>query len=191
MLRKTICFILLCLLLVGCSAGKEVMPEIVYQGHYDYYNSTNELIETADIIVLGRVESQNVEIINIGVGDQRDESAEFVYTVSNISVQKVLKGNFKEEETIRVKQLGGTLNGQVYREEGTEFFKKNRPYLFFLADFQSEYNTPFEVLNPTQGHLEFANDEAVFTADSPFKGKGLENQQAIFEHISSIVNNKE
>lgn len=189
-LRKTfsvlICSILLASM-VGCGSKEKV---VVSYSDYAYFSNQNEIVQSSDIIIVGKVSKVNPpELININ-SDQTDDPYEVVYTVSDIEVLDVIKGNVLGG-SVRLKQAGGIHAGTKYVTEGMEYVKEGSQYLFFLGTYENP-NMPYSLVNPSQGMIELNNN--VLKSDSAkfAISKGLSKNNLIEElrAISSIPQEK-
>lgn len=145
------------LLLGGCSAKSE--PTI--HADYPYYDSLEALVVAADIIVEGRIMSSAVEMLDIsnrtsalssnGIQSLHDRrSSELTpYTVFNVQVTHGYKGILAHTETIRIKQIGGKVNGnKKVHPEGSADLKIGNTYLLLLESYE---DVPASLVNPIQG----------------------------------------
>jgi len=70
-----------------------------------------------------------------------------IYTVYTIKISDVYKGNYKTGETIKVKQLGGTIGNRTFIEQGSVAISTMHEYIFFLATYDK---MPASLLNQIQ-----------------------------------------
>lgn len=139
---------------------------------YPVYDK-DSILNESDIIVIGKVEKIKGTmklfpkiLLDESLSQEEKEIAlsevqqnPMIYTVSEIKVDKVLKGNLQEGEVIEVKQLGGKLNGREVIFEDEEIFEEGSTRVFFLKDYRDEIgeDMPFSTVNPIQGDIEIVN----------------------------------
>ncbi len=145
--------------LVGCGSRNLIHAD------YPFYEDEQSLFNRADIIITGEVVKVNkADKININ-GDKvkkgTDEEDKIKYTVSEVKVIEVIKGDVKTGDIVKVKQLGdkeGIADAELIKYDG--YLTKNMQYVLFLkgySDINSEI--PYSTLNPIQGQLDIVNDK--------------------------------
>ncbi|MCI2257016.1 hypothetical protein L2D08_22065 [Domibacillus sp. PGB-M46] len=178
-MKKPIIFLLFVLncLLVACSEAdsKEVEKEnlvVDYSLDYPRYTTQTELEQASDLIVEGNVLDSKVESVNISLPNDsndlrenptlgtekevREEETEFLYTISQVKVAQVYKGdNVQIGDVVEVKQLSGGSDGVTYTEENSNPIKPKNEYIMFLATFPNEI--PYSLVNPEQGSYQKEN----------------------------------
>ncbi|MFJ4538579.1 hypothetical protein ACIP39_21865 [Streptomyces tibetensis] len=173
------------LALVGCSAdtGKgeperaKSSDTVVYEADYPAYDSLDDIVGTADLIVRGTVVDSRVTeskpevstegdpLTNPQAGLSAEEAAEtdpVVITVSTVKVAEVLSGPGKVAvgDTVEVSQLGGTLDGVAFEEQSTTTLSKDgTEYVLMLADHGEA--APYDLLNPEQALYTVEGEEQV------------------------------
>jgi hypothetical protein len=90
------------LTMVGCSSNSRSRAD------YLFYQSQELLINNADVIILGEITKVNeAEKININANKEEAEKNKredlVTYTVSEIKISEVLKGDIKKDQLIKVK----------------------------------------------------------------------------------------
>ncbi|WP_298564035.1 hypothetical protein [Streptomyces luteogriseus] len=177
--------VLVPLALVGCSAGtgkdaqaKAESPEaVVYEADYPAYDSLDDIVKTADVIVRGTVVDSRVTeskpevstdgdpLTNPQAGLSAEEAAEtdpVVITISTVKVSEVLSGPGKVAvgDTVEVSQLGGTLDGVAYEEQSTTTLSKDgTDYVLMLAEHGEA--APYDLLNPEQALYTVEGEEQI------------------------------
>ena len=139
---------------------------------FENYEQANSY---CDAIVIGNIEKVHApqelisgEATNRLTGEK--ETLTDIFTVSDIQVSKVIKGNVSPGETIQVKQYGGLFNGIEHRIDGIEFFKQGERHIFFLRGFKNK--SPYSCINDTQGDIlivdgkVLANNKVKFVNDN-------------------------
>ena len=155
------------------SSNKEsVSNQNVTKIHFDYpvYNDVDTLSNDAKIIVTGSIIKDSVtREININAGENRDKApTNFIYTISELKVEKVLKGDVKVGDILEIKQAGGTDTNKTTLVEGAKYLRTDDRGLFFLSE-KYVFDIPYDMINPDQGFVQFDDgktkntDKKVFT----------------------------
>lgn len=160
------------LVVAGCGTGAD---EVVYHASYPVYTDAGDLADAASSVVVGEVLSSEVREIDVaappesadpeldpsfGAPDE-PEDAVLVFTVHQVRVTDVLKGDVRPGDVVEVSQLGGQLDGVVFREEGAPMLRAGQSYALYLQTYES--GNPASLLNATQAaYLEL--DEGRFRA---------------------------
>jgi galactitol-specific phosphotransferase system IIB component len=120
---------------------------------FPYYDTVQKLVETADIIVTGKVVGVERRAINVSLAA---DSAESPWVdeclVSSIEVKRVIKGDVEKGDIVEVKQQVG-----LYGQE-TRIQEKNGVGIFFLATYPN--GIPCDLMNPQQGMVAIENGQA-------------------------------
>ncbi|MFF3955547.1 hypothetical protein ACFYY1_20265 [Streptomyces sp. NPDC001890] len=164
--------LVLALSAAGCSNGgeqaggkaAEKSEVIAYQADYPVYDSLDEVVEKADLIVKGTVVGSTVKelrpekstdtdpLTNPQAGLSEEEAAEtdpVVITVSEVKVSEVLAGDAEPGDIVEVSQLGGERGNVTYQEKHTTTLAKNgTQYVLMLAGHGA--SAPYDLLNPEQ-----------------------------------------
>jgi hypothetical protein len=130
---------------------------VLYRADYPSYATADQLFERATVVVQGRVESDKKVVrlvqaapqgqaLPAAVDAERREG--MVVTVRTVTVSRVFKGNVKPGDIVKVKQLGGKLDGVTYSEEHGVPLVDNGQYTLFLETYPDQ---PASLLNPVQG----------------------------------------
>ncbi len=123
-------------------------------------------------MIIGEVskvyEPEVYEIVTTAKG----EKIGVIFTVSDVTVEQVFKGDCKPGDIMQVKQMGGRYNNKDYYTEELEIFDTNMRGFFFLKTF---LDYPAEAINPYQGFVkivdskvypyEIKHDEGTYTED--------------------------
>ena len=195
-LKRT--FSIICILVVisiqlsGCTTSKTP------QSDYDSYPTTEKLVKASDVIVSSEViKGGQVKKIDTGTNKNRDKqqiaSDTVTYTVSQFKVDEVIKGNLKIGDIINVKQLGdksGDVDKLIVENGG--YYKKGSSLVLFLASFEDiSPGTPYSVLNPIQGQVEFVNNEIkVNKKANLLKGEANKSKSKFIAEITEIAKNQ-
>ncbi|HHX18687.1 MAG TPA: hypothetical protein GX727_07490 [Clostridium sp.] len=157
----------------NCKSNTEqlVQETYIFKADYPVYDE-DSIVKESDVIITGKVVKvkecmeyqRKIELDESLSEDEKKKILEemnvkpLIFTVSEIEVDQVIKGEFKKGQIIKIKQLGGTLNNmKVIGEE--EIYKEGSHKVFFLKDFRAEFgeNMPFSTLNPIQGDIDIIN----------------------------------
>lgn len=143
---------------------------------YPYYSSIEELVEASDLIIVCKaVESGRVEKISIAHDGKNDDDSVFVYTLSDVEILKVIKGNYNEGDKITIKQLGdykGTQDDITKKIDG--YIKSDTEYLLFLKVYNE---TPCSAVNPGQGIVEIKDGYLYAKSGESLIGKGGQGKE--------------
>lgn len=147
------------LVAAGCGGAGE---EVVYHASYPVYTDPAALTEAASLVVVGAVLSSEVREIDVaapsdsadpelnpalGAPDEPEDSV-LVFTVHQVRVTDVLQGDAEPGDVVEVSQLGGRLDGVVFREEGAPMLRSGQSYALYLQTYES--GNPASLLNATQ-----------------------------------------
>lgn len=160
---KVSCIILTLLIssfgIIGCSKNAQTVEnkktgvEKRYLNiDYRRFKDDKELLDRADVVVLGKViKTYEPKKININQ-DQNSEPVENVYTVCDLKVEKVIKGDIEAGQVVQIKQNGGLFENVEYIYGEQEYLKENMDYVVFLESYiKLNPQMPYSLLNPTQG----------------------------------------
>ncbi|HYN93484.1 MAG TPA: hypothetical protein VES42_06515 [Pilimelia sp.] len=140
--RAALLPVVLCALLVAaCGGAKE---PVHYQADWQVFEATDTLFEEATLVVEATPTGPGVSE-ELHIGGEPDETS--VYTVSEVKITRVLKGSASEGDRIKVKQLGGEVDGVEFIEDETVYLAAEKPYLLFLETYP---DAPASLLNPKQ-----------------------------------------
>lgn len=164
--------------LLGCnSANKAAGTNTTIEFHGDWvsYSDINSLSKDSDAIIVGEIvkTSDAKKVYHQVETDEKmlsrlDEKQKakleklksetfMVFTISDVKVNKVIKGDIKLGDIISVGQLGGTIGSEVkFISDTKEYFNKNDKFMLFLKD--SKENGFYTTLNPWQGHIKVDNE---------------------------------
>jgi len=178
-------FCLTMALLVGCGSNEaqtsdsqtavgasKVVPkqEVLIDASFPKYNSLGELENRADMIIEGRILSSTFKFLNVAQkpSDPSDErlnpgtdpadSPLIPYTIYDVEIDKVYKGDVTEKETIQVKQVGGENQKMIFKVNDSTELKVSGDYIMFLAAFE---DSPASLLNPIQGSYELVDNQII------------------------------
>ncbi len=122
---------------------------------YRYYENYDQADKKADTVVIGEVIKVNEpeelvtgETTNTITGEK--ESVSHVYTVSEIKINKVIKGNYSAGDIIKIKQYGGLYKDREYSMDGIKYYQLGERHIFFLKSYG---DAPCSTINPQQGDM--------------------------------------
>ncbi|GAA0394010.1 hypothetical protein [Paenibacillus motobuensis] len=187
-------FCLTMALLAGCSSNEakssdsqtsangtsEVVPkqEVLIDASFPKYSSIGELENRADLIVEGRILSSTFKFLNVAQkpsdptdaqlnpGTDPVDSPLIPYTIYDVEIQKVYKGEVTEKETIQVKQVGGENQKTIFKVNDSTELKMNGDYIMFLATFD---NSPASLLNPIQASYQLVDNQIIASDKNTIK----------------------
>lgn len=129
---------------------------VLIQADYLQYDNAKELVDSADLVFTGQVNNVAYEMLNIrsdqgpdpetGLDDQDDL---LPYTIFEIEIEEVLKGEYKEK-TIQIKRLGGIHDNVEYLLMDATEIQEGQSYLFtthIYDDYPSLVNADQSVYN--------------------------------------------
>ncbi|WP_281889493.1 substrate-binding domain-containing protein [Paenibacillus sp. YYML68] len=117
-----------------------------------YFSSIQELNDQADLIVLAEV--------------QRTKSFKYKnmpFTISTVSISKVVKGNKNKQDTIQVLETGGIMNNVEYTYEHSRAMRRNDKVALYLAPYNGPITQEeaYVVLGVYQGKLQYDESGAI------------------------------
>ncbi|MCL2315940.1 MAG: hypothetical protein FWC46_02485, partial [Actinomycetia bacterium] len=151
--------------LVGCANVSPASPPaqsttVLYQADYPFYESAAALAARTDVIVTGTVTASRAEMIDIVAHDVPSDDpmlnpagtpappSFMAYTLHDVRVAAVGRGDVAVGETITVGEPGGVVDGVPYlTSEGIQLVD-GRTYTLFLARFGDH---GYQLVNPAQG----------------------------------------
>ena len=139
------------------------MPLGEIEADYPFYNSMDELVDRADLIIIGEaISSGKVKKLNVNADKESREDNEdklTPYTISEVRVNQVIKGDVSVGETITVKQLVDINRKPEARLKDIDgYLKKGTQYVMFLKGYKEiGLDVPYSILNPDQGALKITN----------------------------------
>lgn len=127
---------------------------------YPMYDTAQNLVDAADLVFTGKVENIRYEMLDIKMESGPDsmtgleEASKVPYTIFEINVSNVYKGN-TTDETIYLKRPGGNFDTIVYELEGATPINQGEEYLFVAQTFENFYPSLVNV------------DQAVYDLNAP------------------------
>ncbi|TXS36606.1 hypothetical protein [Streptomyces sp. OR43] len=193
--------LVLALAAAGCANGEaasdkaaETSDVVAYEADYPVYDSLDQVVKKADVIVQGTVVGSTVKelmpetstdtdpLANPQAGLSPEEAADtdpVVITVSRVKVSEVLSGDVKPGDIVEVSQLGGERGKVTYKEKHTTALAANgTQYVLMLAAHGP--TAPYDLLNPEQ---------ALYTAGGTGKIEAIGD--AGFKNVGTVKNLKE
>jgi hypothetical protein len=166
---------------------------------YAYFENYDQADEMADTIIIGDVIKVN-ELEELITGESTNTitgekvSMSHVFTVSEIKVNKAIKGNYSPGDIIQVKQYGGLYKGTKYSISGENYFKSGERHIFFLQSYKN--NSPCSPINPQQGDMLIVDGKMKKTNNIQLINDNVSETQAEkalkdkIENLKSINKNK-
>lgn len=154
----------------------------VIQAEYPVYDTAEEIVNASDLVFSGTVTEINYESLNVKTETGADpetglaEASEIPYTIFDISIEQVYKGNV-ESNSISIKRPGGKMDGQVFVVEGASAIEVGETYLFITQTYENTYPS---LLNVTQASFDMNNPEVV--------NNGQENEGITLSEVLEYLN---
>lgn len=154
----------------------------VIQAEYPVYDTAEEIVNASDLVFSGTVTEINYESLNVNSETGADpetglvEASEIPYTIFDISIEQVYKGN-EESNSISIKRPGGKMDGQVFVVEDASAIEVGETYLFITQTYENTYPS---LLNVTQASFDMNNPEAV--------NNGQENEGITLSEVLEYLN---
>ncbi|HYN93482.1 MAG TPA: hypothetical protein VES42_06505 [Pilimelia sp.] len=130
--------------MAACGGAKE---PVYYHADWQVFDSTDALFESAGLVVEATIARPGVTD-ELHIGGEPDETS--VYTIFEVAVTRVLKGDAAVGDRFKVKQLGGELDGVKHIDEETVYLAPQKSYLLFLETYP---DSPASLLNPIQAQF--------------------------------------
>lgn len=146
-------FSIVMLVIAGCvlgACGKTVTePEnekmiTVIHAEYPSYDTAQELVDEADLVFSGTIESVSYEVLDVRAEGEKDsvtdldQSYNIPYTIYKVRVDGVYKGS-SEEIYIHIKCPGGEVDDNQYIVEGAVILQEGERYLLLTKTFENTY----------------------------------------------------
>ncbi len=126
-----------------------IVAETVFPS-YMRYSEVQDICQAADCIILGQVSKvYESEVLNLITTPEGQEIG-FVFTVSDVMVEQVFKGDCKPGDVVQVKQMGGHYNDKDFYDEEIGMLDISMRGFFFL---NTDSHYPADTLNPDQGFV--------------------------------------
>lgn len=159
------------------------------QPDYAVYDNESDFVKEASDIIVGEIIDNKVEKIKIAFTEGKkyeNDEDKMTYTISNVKVLTGIKGDLKNGDIIRIKQLGDgqrIIDKTVIDNGG--YYKKGNKKVFFLKSFK-QYDVPYSVINPIQGQIDTENGKTIKNKNnSLFSDK--ENENELIAKIKSLM----
>ena len=155
-------FILIAMVFTMLSAvvnADECEIEVIHvRSDYPYYDTIDELFEYATLVI-------KVEVLNDGVARMINIAASLpepvysLFTVHQLRVIEVFKGDVQIDDVIEVRQLGGELDGTLLINDSKISFETGDKFVLCLL--WNDRNTPAGLLSPWQAVYHVIDGELV------------------------------
>lgn len=110
----------------------------IISADYKEYSSAQELVADADWVFSGTVKKITYEKVDIGIA--AEENSLMPYTIFEIEVSKVYKGDIKDQ-TVYIKRLGGIFDFTICEVEEAPKIEYGNRYLFVAKTFENSYSS--------------------------------------------------
>ncbi len=141
------------LVIAGCVFGacgknateseNEKMITMIY-AEYPSYDTAQELVDEADLVFSGTIESVSYEMLDVRAESEKDsvtdldQSYRIPYTIYKVKVDSIYKGS-SEESDISIKCPGGEADDNQYIVEGVVTLQEGERYLLLAKIFENTY----------------------------------------------------
>lgn len=121
----------------------ETMITIIH-AEYPLYDTAQELVDEADLVFSGTVESVSYEMLDVRAESGKDsvtgldQSHCIPYTIYQVKVDLLYKGS-SDEDFIYIKCPGGEADENQYVVEGAVTLQEGGVYLFLTKSFENTY----------------------------------------------------
>lgn len=136
------------------------------------YSSVADLVSDADLIVCGKVISDNKPIKNelkVIINEDLPEAKKEQYkkelksyeivTESQIQISKIIKGSKNQDDIIRIQQTGGTYENITENVEDIRYLKNGEEAIFFLC--KTDEADMYVPINARQSHNYIISDKVM------------------------------
>ncbi len=150
-MRKSFSIVVLVIAICVLGAcGKDVTePEdetmiTIIHAEYPSYDTAQELVDEADLVFSGTVESVSYEMLDVRAESGKDsatgldQSHCIPYTIYQVKVDILYKGS-SDEDFIYIKCPGGEADENQYVVEGAVTLQEAGAYLFLAKTFENTY----------------------------------------------------
>lgn len=152
--------VVLLLSITGCTSN------LYTKADFPYYNDVDSLTNESDVIVYGKIIKVN-DAKEINISGDKDKEHKVEYTISDVEIVDVIKGDVEVGDVIQVKQLGNENEVANAEVKMVGYFKKDMEYIFFLKSFEDIIpDMPYSTLSPYQGHISIADDKATVNKEN-------------------------
>ncbi|MDE6420088.1 MAG: hypothetical protein K2K87_06135 [Lachnospiraceae bacterium] len=163
------------LVIAGCvlgACGKNVSePEnektiTMIHAEYPSYDTAQELVDEADLVFSGTIESVSYEMLDVRAESEKDSVADLdqsysiPYTIYKVKVDSIYKGS-SEESYISIKCPGG--EADEYIVEGAAALQEGERYLLLIKIFENTYPS---LLNAEQSAYNMNEPNVISAEDS-------------------------
>lgn len=171
------------LVVSGCvlgACGKNVTePEnekmiIMIHAEYPSYDTAQELVDEADLVFSGTIESVSYEMLDVRAESEKDSVADLdqsysiPYTIYKVKVDSIYKGS-SEESYISIKCPGGEADDNQYIVEGAAALQEGERYLLLIKIFENTYpsllNAEQSAYNMNEPNVISAEDGGITLSD--------------------------
>lgn len=159
--------LLLSIIISACRSNriteKEQSETNIINAEYPVYNSAEELINSSNLVFSGTVSNITYQNLNMksesGADSEtgRTETSEIPYTIFQIKIDQVYKGNV-DSDTISIKRLGGEVDGNTFLLEDAKTIETGESYLFITETYENSYPS---LLNASQASYNLNTPETL------------------------------
>lgn len=172
------CIVFICIVVVISINNRK---NNITHADFPYFNDIDSLVENANTIFDGKVIKEiGIKKININLSDNSDEDLYATYTVFQVEVLDVMKGELNVGDKIEIKQLGDKDGIKNVETEEAGYFEENQECVFFLESYKNiKPDMPYSTLNPSQGSITFANNKSQVASGNKLISNNIDKEKII------------
>lgn len=135
---------------------------------YPVFDTAEDIVDASNLVFSGTVTEISYETLNAKSETGADtltgllESSDIPYTIFEISVDQVYKGNV-DGDTILIKRPGGKLDGETFVLDDASLIEQGETYLFITEGYENSYPS---LLNVTQASYNINEPEKMNNEES-------------------------
>lgn len=195
MKKKSILFFSICSIFFICMIvvlSTYNRKNYITHADFPYFNDTDSLVENADTIIDGKViKEEGVKTININLSDNPEEDLYAKYTVFQVEVLDVIKGDIKVGDIIEIKQLGDKNGIKNEETEEAGYYAENQECVFFLVSYKNvNPDMPYSTLNPSQGSITFIDNKSQVVSENKLISNNINKDKIITDLKDRVEKHK-
>jgi hypothetical protein len=144
-------------------SGQSQFSNTVQIAHdYEEYKDIKTMKKDAGMVFQGTVVKVNkpVKLVEFYISNDKSRPYYAAYTISDIQVEKVIKGKLNPGDIVQIKQLGGFIDDTTWNSQDEPLLTEGKQGVFFTDPYKVNEEYPPSVLMFEQGIFEI-NDGMV------------------------------
>ena len=117
---------------------------------------------------------------------ENSEEGYYIFTVSEVEVSKVIKGDLKKGDVIKIYQLGGSSKEKTTIVEDIEYLKQGDIHILFIADWDGKYT----ITNSIQGDIKLVDQKSKVNNNNKLFQDGIAEDELISSIKSDVDKTK-